>query len=90
MADIAQIQIIPVEDGGYFIQVINADGSGQKNPRHVAINREDLVVKIKALADGLFTKEPPPPPMQAGPVRPPLPPGTAAAAAESPSPSGTP
>ena len=56
--DIAQIQVVPVENG-YFIQVINADGSGQKNPRKVASTREQLVEEIKKLADDLFTKEPP-------------------------------
>lgn len=69
MADIAQIQIIPVEDG-YFIQVINADGSGQKNPRRVATTREELVEKVKALAEDLFTKEPPTPPGQVPPAQP--------------------
>lgn len=65
--DLAQIQIIPVEDGAFFIQVINADGSGQKNPRHVAQDREKLVEKVKLIADSLFTKEPPaPPPTVAG------------------------
>lgn len=60
MADISQIQIVPV-DNGFFIQVINADGSGQQNPRRVATNREELVKEIKALAENLYSKEPPPP-----------------------------
>lgn len=60
MQDLAQIQIVPVEDG-FFIQVINSDGSGAKNPRHVASTREELVEKIKKLAEGLFTQEPPKP-----------------------------
>jgi hypothetical protein len=56
--DISQIQIIPVENG-FFIQVVNADGSGTLNPRRVASDRDDLVKQIKELADGLYTKNPP-------------------------------
>lgn len=75
MADIAQIQIIPV-DNGYFIQVVNADGSGTLNPRRVANDQPELVKQIKQLADGLYTKEPqqpgtlgtPPQPAQTPPV----------------------
>lgn len=57
MADIAQIQIVPV-DNGFFVQVINSDGSGTKNPRLAALNRADLVKEIKKLAEELYTKEP--------------------------------
>jgi hypothetical protein len=71
--DIAQIQIIPVENG-FFIQVVNADGSGQLNPRRVASGREDLVKQIKELADLLFTKEPPPTNIPGMPQPPPTPP----------------
>lgn len=56
--DIAQIQIVPV-DNGFFIQVVNGDGSGTSNPRRVAANRTDLVKQVKEIADQLFTKEPP-------------------------------
>jgi hypothetical protein len=70
MADIAQIQIVPV-DNGYFIQVVNADGSGQSHPRKVANSREELVERIKELAEGLYTKEPPALPSMAQPQSPP-------------------
>jgi hypothetical protein len=56
--DIAQIQIVPV-DNGFFIQVVNADGSGTLNPRKVAVDRKDLVKQVKELAEQLYTKEPP-------------------------------
>ena len=55
--DISQIQIIPV-DNGFFIQIVNADGSGSLNPRKVATDRKDLVKQIKEVADLLYTKEP--------------------------------
>lgn len=58
--DMAQIQIVPV-DNGYFIQCVNADGSGMLNPRRVATSRDELVEQIKGLAEGLYTKEPPEP-----------------------------
>jgi len=58
--DIAQIQIVPVENG-FFIQCVNVDGSGTLNPRRVARDREDLAKQIKELADVLYTKEPPTP-----------------------------
>jgi hypothetical protein len=60
-AEIAQIQIVPV-DNGFFIQCVNADGSGSYNPRKVANNREELERVMKEIAEGLYTKEPPPPP----------------------------
>jgi hypothetical protein len=63
--DIAQIQIVPV-DNGFFIQCVNSDGSGTLNPRRVAANREDLIKQVKELADGLFSKEPPKPPQPGG------------------------
>lgn len=70
--DIAQIQIIPV-DNGFFIQVVNADGSGQSNPRKVATNRDELVKQIKELAEGLYSKEPQKPGFpQIPPVSPPV------------------
>jgi hypothetical protein len=55
--DIAQIQIVPVENG-YFIQCINIDGSGTNNPRRVANSKEELASQIKELAELLYTKEP--------------------------------
>lgn len=61
--EMAQIQIVPV-DNGFFIQVVNADGSGQLNPRRVANDREQLVEEVKKLAEGLYTKEPPKPQTQ--------------------------
>jgi hypothetical protein len=64
--DIAQIQVVPVENG-FLIQCINADGSGLRNPRRVALTREDLAKEIKNIADILFTKEPPKPEEQAVP-----------------------
>ena len=67
--DISQIQIIPVENG-FFIQVVNADGSGTLNPRRVASDRDDLVKQIKELAEGLYTKEPPQQPGQPTPTQP--------------------
>jgi len=70
--DISQIQIIPVENG-FFIQVVNADGSGQLNPRRVANGREDLVNQIKELADLLYSKEPPEQPTPGQPLPPPTP-----------------
>jgi hypothetical protein len=71
--DIAQIQVIPVENG-YFIQVVNADGSGQLNPRRVASSREDLVKQVKELADLLYSKEPPATNIPGAPQPPPKPP----------------
>jgi hypothetical protein len=67
--DIAQIQIVPV-DNGFFIQCVNMDGSGQFNPRRVAADRNDLVKQIKEIADGLYSKEPPKP---GAPLSPPAP-----------------
>lgn len=64
--DIAQIQIVPVENG-FFIQCVNADGSGQSNPRLVANSREELVTQVKELAERLYTKEPPPQPGRVAP-----------------------
>jgi hypothetical protein len=62
--EVAQIQIVPV-DNGFFIQVVNGDGSGASNPRLVANTREELVKTVKSLAEKLYTKEkpvtPPPP-----------------------------
>lgn len=64
--DLCQIQIVPV-DNGFFVQVVNGDGSGQYNPRLVANNREDLVKAVKKLSESLYTKEPPPPPTSSTP-----------------------
>jgi hypothetical protein len=59
--EIAQIQIVPV-DNGFFIQCVNADGSGSYNPRKVANTRDELELVMKEIAEVLYTKEPPPPP----------------------------
>jgi hypothetical protein len=67
--EIAQIQIVPV-DNGFLIQCVNADGSGTSNPRKVATSREELIKRVKEIADGLYSKEPPKQPTLGAPEPP--------------------
>lgn len=51
---VVQIQVQPLENG-FVVQAVNLDGE-RLHKRLIATSREDAVVKVKQLADLLYSK----------------------------------